>query len=215
MDETKVVLVRHAEGQYRLDGVVGGHRGCSGLSAGGRGQADRLGRRLATAGEVVPDDILASALPRAIETAEVAAGALGGLTVASDCAYCEVHAGEADGLAVAEARERWPRPWEDPPPGAEPVAAFGERVAGAVADLVESRAGQTVLVVTHGGFIAAACDWFLGLPWEPERELADRRFFLDPSHTGITEWARSGRSGPWTLVRYNDTAHVTWRPERS
>lgn len=210
MGMSRVVMVRHAENQSKLDGIVGGHRGCSGLSAGGRRQAALLEHRLARTRELVPEAIVTSVLPRAIQTAEVIAGALGRLPIEPDCAYCEVHVGDADGLTVTEARQRWQRPRQPAalPPGAEPVAAFGDRVATAVADLTDTYAGQTVLVVTHGGFIAAACYWFLGLPWQPERAMADRRFFLDPSYTGITEWTRLHHAGPWTLARYNDTAHL-------
>ena len=210
MELTRVVLVRHAEGQYSVDGIVGGPRGCSGLSDEGRRQGRRLHDRLTVTGELAPDVLLASTLPRAIETATALADVFGGLDVRPDCAYCEVHVGEADGLSLTAARERWewPGPWETPPPGAESVEDFGDRVARAIDDLVITHQGQSVVLVTHGGFISAACYWFLGVPWQAERGLAQRRFFLDPIYTAMTEWTQRDGTGPWTLVRYNDAAHL-------
>ncbi len=207
MKPTRVVLVRHAEGQYSLDRVVGGIKGCTGLSLAGREQAKRLQERLART-EPSPDLILTSLLERAIETAALATTHLAA-AVRSDCRYCEVHVGEADGLTIDEARSRWgwPGPWTVPPSGAETVATFGDRVADAVRQLVAEQEGQTTWLFTHGGFISAACYWFLGVPWQPESELK-RQFFLDPSHVGVTEWSRDSVREPWVLHRYNDTGHL-------
>jgi probable phosphoglycerate mutase len=205
---TRVVLIRHGEGQYSMDRVVGGPSGCTGLSERGREQVRRLTDRLAGAGELAANLLVASVLRRAIDTAEAIAPTVGA-DVTTDCSFCEVHVGVADGLTYEEAGRRWgwPGPWETPPEGAETIAAFGHRVATAMERLVDEHAGRTSVVVTHGGFISAACYWLLGVPWQPERSRSERRFFLDPSYTGISQWTQDD-NGPWLLDRYNDTAHL-------
>jgi broad specificity phosphatase PhoE len=100
------VLVRHGESMAMVDSVVGGHEGCRGLSDLGRRQVEALRDRLAATGELRADALYASVLPRAIETAEILAPALGGLDVRQDCDLCEQHPGEGDGLTWAEFEER-------------------------------------------------------------------------------------------------------------
>ena len=96
------MLIRHGESMAMVDSVVAGHEGCRGLSDRGRRQVEALRDRLAATGEVRADALVASVLPRAIETAEILAPALGGLPVEQDCDVCEQHPGEGDGLRWEE-----------------------------------------------------------------------------------------------------------------
>ena len=57
---TTLVLVRHGESQCGVDGVPGGHRGCTGLTDLGRDQAARLRDRLARTREFTPTVVLSS-----------------------------------------------------------------------------------------------------------------------------------------------------------
>ena len=82
-----------------------GHRRPDGLRRPdplGRRQAEALRDHLATSGRVKADVLLASVLPRAIETAEIIAPGLGLEIAGQDCDLCEVHTGEADGVDWAE-----------------------------------------------------------------------------------------------------------------
>ena len=90
-----------------VDSIVGGHEGCRGLSDRGRRQVEALRDRLVATGELRADALYASVLPRAIQTAEILAPALGGLDVRQDCDLCEHHPGEGDGLTWAEFEERY------------------------------------------------------------------------------------------------------------
>ena len=100
---TRVVLVRHGEAVCNVDGVVGGRRGCTGLTAVGAAQVRALADRLARTTELGPLDALyASRLPRAIETAHILASRLLGragarLAVSADCSLCELHPGRRTG----------------------------------------------------------------------------------------------------------------------
>ncbi|HTX63990.1 MAG TPA: phosphoglycerate mutase family protein, partial [Acidimicrobiales bacterium] len=64
---TRVVLVRHGEAVCNVEGVVGGVRGCKGLTDLGRRQVGALAARLASTGELSATGVLySSVLPRAI-----------------------------------------------------------------------------------------------------------------------------------------------------
>lgn len=205
----RLVLIRHGEAQTALDGIVGCHEGCTGLSPHGRQQAERLRDRLARTAELADATVLyASILPRAVQTAEIIAPSLGSLPVQTSCDLCEQHAGEADGLSWEEADERYLTAgmWDDNPfrtfaPGGESVAQFVSRAGTALHDLAERHPDETVVVACHGGVIRAAYVAFgaVALP------------FLSAMHhdnTGITEWVRNGARPGWTLVRHNDAAHL-------
>ena len=109
------------------------HRACP---ISGAQQVERLRDRLASTGELAEAVALYSSLmPRAIETAEILAPALGGLEVRSECDFCEGHPGEADGLTWAELDERYPveSGWDGNTkraPGWETWVEMGDRIAG-------------------------------------------------------------------------------------
>jgi 2,3-bisphosphoglycerate-dependent phosphoglycerate mutase len=202
--------VRHAEARATVDRVVGGPRGCKGLTDLGRDQAARLGDRMRSPGFPVPDVILASILPRAIETATILRDATGvSVGIERDCDYCELHPGDHDGMSIDESAhlnaERGPHdPMRPMSPGAESTFEFDRRTRRAMTAIIESSSGQTVLLVTHAGFIAAACLFMLGAPGLH----VGRPALLEPDNVGITEFVRSSVTGPWTLERYNDCAHL-------
>ena len=94
----RLILVRHGDAHAGFHGVIGGQTGCAGLTPLGRAQAEALRDHLADSGRVRADVLLASVLPRAIETAEIIAPGLGLEIAGHECDLCEVHTGEADGL---------------------------------------------------------------------------------------------------------------------
>lgn len=205
MAETRLVLIRHGESRATVDQVVGGHEGCKGLSDAGRGQAERLRDRLARTGELGEVGALyASVLPRAVETAEILAPALGGLDVVQECGVCEVHPGEADGMTWSDFTERYGqpldvqyRPWA---PGAETTSMFMARVGEALSAIADRHEGQTVVVACHGGVIEAGFVVLGGLSLR-------KPFDTFPANTSITEWMRTDPDR-WALLRYNDSAHL-------
>ena len=208
---TRLVLVRHGEAQCHVDQVVGGTRGCTGLSDLGRRQAEALRERLARTGELAGADVLyASTLPRAVETGEAIADVVGASTVKQDEDLCELHPGEADGITWEEFRERYTYPgtgsdmYRPMAPGAESWAVFSARVGAALARLAADHEGQTVVVACHGGVIECSLRALGELPLAP-------RFLVRIENTSITEWERPAQSAGeprWTLVRFNDAAHL-------
>lgn len=209
LSAARVVLIRHGEAACAVDGVVGGHRGCTGLSDVGRVQAAALGRRLARTGELRDASVLyTSVLPRAVETAAVVCEALGADAPArrADCDLCELHPGEADGLTWPEFSSRFGAPdWDVDPgapiaPGGESWTGFVSRASGAVAAVAARHPGRLSVIVAHAGVIEATLATFLGV--DPGRG----RLGLRTTNTSLTEWELGG--GRWRLLRYNDAAHL-------
>ena len=206
---TRLVLVRHGEAVCNIEGVVGGRRGCTGLTDRGERQVAALAERLAATGELAGAGALyASVLRRAVQTAEMLAPALepagpgGRLERRADCALCELHPGEADGLRWEEFAARYPEPdWDADPdvpiaPGGESWRGFVGRAAAALVDLAERHAGQTVVVACHAGVIEASLLRFLPV------SARTVRLGLRTDHASMTEWERV--DGRWLLRRYND-----------
>jgi len=212
---TRIVLIRHGESRAQELGILGGHSGCQGLSERGRSQVEMLRDRLAATGELADVGALyASIMPRAVETAEIVAPALGGLEVRTECDFCEGHPGEADGLTWAELDERFPvEPgwtYNTPrAPGWETWAELGERVSRALGTIVERHPGETIVVACHGGVVVHAMFHFLGL--DPAG--AGTRAWIAPENTSLTEFRFAENpyvkaTLPVHLVRYNDHAHL-------
>lgn len=103
----RLVLVRHGDAHAGFHGVIGGPTGCQGLTDRGRAQAQALRDHLARTERVQADVVLASVLPRAVETASIIAPGLGLEVRGHECDLCEVHTGEADGLTWAEYTDRY------------------------------------------------------------------------------------------------------------
>jgi probable phosphoglycerate mutase len=191
----RLLLVRHGESICGVKGIVGGQRGCTGLTERGFAQARALRDRLV--GErFAPDVVLASTLPRAIQTAGVVAEPLG-LDVEQDADLCEFVPGEIDG-------SRW-EDWDSFDPGLEPdrplspggesAKDFRARVDGLLERLASAHDGRTVVAVCHGGIV-----------WQSCRLLIDDGMSVQADFTSITEWTL--RDGGWKLVRLNDVAHL-------
>ena len=210
---TRLVLIRHGESQVTVDSVVGGPKTCSGLSPQGRRQAEALRERLARTGELPADILLSSTMPRAFETAQIIAPALGGLEIEQVEDLEERRPGECDGMTWEAYREAYrPEGWtfsiyEPLSPGGESFVQFQVRAATALHQIARSLAGRTIVVACHGGIIESSMVAFLGLPPRVGGS-------MHQPNTSITEWsldadAPAERGGPpWKLVRYNDAAHL-------
>jgi 2,3-bisphosphoglycerate-dependent phosphoglycerate mutase len=213
---TRLVLIRHGEARATVDGVVGGHLGCRGLSDRGVRQVRALADRLAATGELGTVDLLVtSVLPRAIETAELIAPALGWMpaSIPHNCDFCELHPGACDGMTW----EEFGRVYGDPDmganpyvplsPGGESLAGFHLRAGRALTEVVADHPGETVVVACHGGVVGVSMVMWLGLA------AFGRYVERQVDNTSLTEWVlpipgASGRAVP-RLVRFNDAAHLS------
>ncbi len=203
-DAMELLLVRHGESAAYLDGVpfalAGGH-GDPPLSPLGVEQAARVCGRLAAAGI---DAIYVTTLRRTAETAMPLAEQLG-LNLRVEAGLREVYLGDWEGglfrKMVAASHpisqrmfraERW-----DVIPGAEPAAAFADRVRAAILRLASGHPGERVAAFTHGGVIGQALALASG-----SRPFA----FIGADNASISRLVIS--SGQWTVRAFNDTAHL-------
>ena len=153
--------------------------------------------------------LLCSPVLRALQTAEVLARTLPVEPIEQDCDLCELHPGEADGLSWGANRATYgafdllTSPTRAYAPGAESWLEFIDRVRATLERLARRFAGQTVVAVTHAGFIVASVLVLFAIP----RPGTGAR--LDPDYTSLTEWHVA--QAMWQLVRFNDTSHLTDR----
>lgn len=204
----RLVLVRHGDAHAGFHGVIGGPRGCTGLTDLGRAQADALRQHLADTDRVRADVLVSSVLPRAIETADIIAPGLGLEVTARECDLCEIHTGEADGLEWTEYATRYGSfSMEEEPdrvfaPAGESWNSFHARVRGTLERLARDHEGQTVVAVCHAGVIMASLRVLLGIP-HPGTGAQ-----LRPVNTGLTEWEHDPVLDRWSLHSFNDAAHL-------
>jgi 2,3-bisphosphoglycerate-dependent phosphoglycerate mutase len=150
----RLIVARHGEAVYETDTMTdsGGS-----LTTLGRGQARELGERLA--GERVAG-VVCSELSRSVQTAEIAAAALG-LPVEVRRGLQEFAIGDflgraRDPLVLDPILAGWLAGDLTPAvPGGESGAQVADRVLAVLDDVADRFRGETVLVITHGGVILA------------------------------------------------------------
>ncbi len=208
---TRIILVRHGDSHHRAGRLVGGPRGCRGLTLSGQVQSAALGRRLSLELSVPPTSIYCSTLPRAIETVEILADTLGLLEVVQDCDLCTWHTPpEADGRLWAEFRQEHGlegggifRPFEA---GNESWSELVSRTGRALEKIAAQHHGETTLIVGHAETVRASLIVFGGLPLALPLD-------VNIAPASITEWRTDGDPAAWPrprwmLARLNDHAHL-------
>nr|MDT0658843.1 bifunctional RNase H/acid phosphatase [Micromonospora sp. DSM 115978] len=202
---TRLVLIRHGETELTAQRRYSG-RGDVPLAADGRAQARAVAARVAGLAPSVAA-VVSSPLSRCTATAGIIADALGGVPVRTLDDLIECDFGAWEGRTFAEVRQGWPAEMDAwlasaavAPPGGESFVDVAVRVRRAVAELLRSYPGETVIVVSHVSPLKlalrdalAAGDAFL------------HRLFLDPTGLSIVDvWADGG-----VAVRtVNETAHL-------
>ncbi|HEY0602479.1 MAG TPA: histidine phosphatase family protein, partial [Herpetosiphonaceae bacterium] len=131
---------------------------------------------------------------------------LPGRPLREDADLRELLPGAADGMTWADYRTRYgmfdPVAEPDRPfaPGGETWHEFLRRVQATLHRLAAQYHGQTIVAVSHAGFIVASLLVLFAIP----RPGTGARF--EPRHTSITVWERA--TDCWCLERYNDTWHL-------
>jgi probable phosphoglycerate mutase len=174
-------------------------------------QAERLRDRLATTSEIKPDVFIASTLPRARQTAEIIAPALG-LPLVLDVDFEEWRT-EDGSLSPEEFTARVKEipdgqmPFFRWVPGCENWLEFSIRADTAFNRLVREHAGKTIVLVCHANIIEASMAFFLGLSGAPLQRLN-----VLPGHASLTHWEQevplAGFLSEWLLDYYNDRTHL-------
>lgn len=208
--ETNLYLIRHGQAVVNVTPIVGGMRGDTGLTEQGVDQAERLRDRLAESREIRADVLIASTLPRARQTAEIIAPALG-LPIIFDDEFQEMRVGEADGMSNREAWAKYGLPIVDKDPfhrispGGENWVDFMLRVGTALTRITREHQGKTMVVVCHGGVIDGSFTFFFG-----QSIFTPPYVGLYTYNTSITHWQQylHDDTPRWRLRSYNDTFHL-------
>jgi broad specificity phosphatase PhoE len=152
---TTVILVRHGETIWNVEGRVQGH-GNSGLSDLGRRQARALAARLM---KMDIDAVYCSDLQRARDTIEPYAEQAG-MAVIPAPALREKCFGDWEGLTAMDLEKRYADLWhryhvlrdiQTCVPGGESWDEVRARTVEFTRSVVEKHAGETVMLVGHGG----------------------------------------------------------------
>ncbi|MBE1492623.1 bifunctional RNase H/acid phosphatase [Plantactinospora soyae] len=202
---TRLLLLRHGETEYTQRGRYSG-RGDVPLSDRGLAQAGAAARRVAGLVSSVAA-VVSSPLSRCTSMAGIIAGGLGGVPLVVEPDLIECDFGDWEGRTFAEVRERWPAELDAwlaspavAPPGGESFVEVTIRVNRAMAKLLDSYPGETVVVVSHVSPVKialrdalAATDAFL------------HRLYLDPAGLSLMDiWPDGGMA----VRTVNDTAHL-------
>jgi probable phosphoglycerate mutase len=195
----RIILIRHAESRHNIEKIIAVRSACPGLTERGFAQANTLAQRLQATGELDgATHLLCSPALRARQTAEDIAPVLG-LPLSIDDQLIEQDTGDAEGLTQAAYDARYGpfNPAREPTrplaPGGETWEQKNARVTAAMQSIALVHPGQTVVAVTHAGFIVTTFLMQLGMT----------RGWIDPPFTSITEWEWMEGRERWRLVRFN------------
>jgi ribonuclease H / adenosylcobalamin/alpha-ribazole phosphatase len=196
---TTLVVVRHGATELTAEKRFSGGLGSSnpGLTDEGRAQVREVADWLTPIGEAV-DVVVASPVRRTRESAEILAERLG-VDLVEEPRFAEMEFGAWDGLTFAEVRDRsadeidaWLGSLDVAPAGGESFREVEKRVLDGLSHLLETHAGQTVVVVSHVTpikvLVAHAVDAPLSSLFRMELSTASVSvvsFFGEPGSSGI------------------------------
>ena len=202
MNRTQLIIVRHGQTEWNIAGIRQGHLD-SALTSKGIAQAKALGQRL---GRERFSALYSSDLGRAIQTAREIANVTGHEIVA-DLRLRERHLGIFQGLNGAEIAEKYPEERRLlRTQGPDYVIPQGESMRQQVTrnvmffhELAQKHAGETVVVVTHGGVVSGFFRHTLAIPLD-----APRRFEF--VNAGLNVFIHE--DGNWMLLTWGDVSHL-------
>ncbi|BAN01998.1 histidine phosphatase family protein [Ilumatobacter coccineus] len=174
MTITRLLLVRHGESTWN---AVRRWQGQADPPLTERGEQQALDAVAALRGLGSFSFVATSTLQRARRTGELLAAGVGVDIAAPIESLAERAAGEWEGLTRVEINERYPGflDHDRRPPGYEDDDAVVHRAGAALTDLARRHAGQSMLVVSHGGVINAL-ERDRGEPWVRLDNLEGRWF---------------------------------------
>lgn len=202
----RILLARHGETQWNVDGRSQGQGFDIPLSQAGRAQASALGARL----EGLPIlRAVASPLLRARQTAELALGARADLLTFDD-RLMEISHGQWEGLLAEDIRSRFPdlqKAWRETPdqvqlPGGESLRVVDARAWPAFREACSGLgAEEMALIVTHDAVNRTLLCRVLGLPlarvWSFRQASTCLNLLEGPDLDHLQ------------VVRLNDASHLT------
>ena len=201
---THLYFIRH--GDY-IEDVENGAYQDLGLSPEGIRQMERLRDRLERTGEIKADVLLASPMRRAKASAEILAPALG-LPIIFDEDFAEWVCDDGT-VPPDEFSAHWQQVPEEQKPffrfmtGYETWLEFSGRVYSALNRVLQDYEGKTLVLLSHGGVLAASFQYFFGLS-----AAIPARVSLAAKNGSLTHWVQPEHAQRWVLERYNDYHHL-------
>ena len=199
-----MILLRHGSTAHSPRRVYSGRNDLP-LSPEGLRQAQALARRAPEFGAVAA--VVSSPLPRAHQTAELVAGALG-VRLEESANLVEADFGVWEGLSGDEVRQRWPKEFEAwlkapqaAPPGGESFDQVTSRVRRVRDELIRDYPAQCVVVVSHVTPIKTFLRLALGAPTP-----VMFRIHLDTASMSVVDYFEDGGS---SVRLVNDTSHLS------
>jgi len=203
MNRTRICFIRHGETDWNVDMRLQGHRDMP-LNAVGLAQAAAVARRLEglAATAVYTSDLL-----RARQTAAPIAAALR-LPLTALAALRERNFGDFEGMTLAEiaaasAADHDALALRDPdyaPPGCdETLRSLQGRIVSCIERLIAEHAGETIVVIVHGGVLDIINRQARKLPLEAPRD-------FEIPNTGLN-WIAAG-GGQWAIECWGESAHL-------
>jgi 2,3-bisphosphoglycerate-dependent phosphoglycerate mutase len=203
-EQYRIILLRHGESEGNAFAFYQG-QGDFPLTSTGREQASALAERWAGEG-VRFDRIITSPLQRARETAEIIAARL---QAPLDLApvWKEWANGRLEGMSIAEARKKYPRPKFINPymhigESGESIMELYLRAGRGVQGLIDLTPGS-YLVVAHGGILNVALKAILGITPQADFQGAHFRF----RNTAFARLIYLPAHHEWLLEAVNDQRH--------
>ncbi|GAB2937051.1 histidine phosphatase family protein [Micromonospora polyrhachis] len=212
---TVATLIRHAEAACNAAAIVGGEKGCTGLTSLGHRQANAVAGRISAEHHIEPYDMLVcSPRLRVRQTTEPISTATGlPYTVINDLRGPD-H-GDADAQPWAQIKETFGGSMQHQPdkpiaPGGDSWNSYLDRATAALDRILTEHEGNRILIIGHSETIEAAHNLLLGLP-----RGSSTRVWIHSNHTAIARWRlqvnRRGRA-TWLLDTHNDTQHLAELP---
>ncbi len=203
MAATELIVIRHGETIWNLDGRQQGHLD-SPLTELGVRQAEAAAMALAE--EARCRALYSSDLGRAKQTADTIGRAIG-LPVVTDAGLRERHLGVIQGRTMAEFEREEPEAHahfrsggaDYVIPGGESARQRHERSVACAEEIARRHPGERVVIVTHGGPLGSLMRHAVGLP-----PAGPRRFSL--FNASINRF--SVDDGQWRLLTWGDTRHL-------
>ncbi len=211
---TELILIRHGETDWNRELRFQGQVDVP-LNATGHEQARRLARRL-TEEAVAADHLVSSDLVRTRQTAAPVLGALLPqlhIDTLTDPGLREQDFGLVDGMRVQDIKDQHPEAWaqwlrfqaDGGMPGGETTRQFHTRVMAALHRLAQQHAGQTLVVVTHGGVLDMVWRTARGLGLEGPRQ-------SDIPNAALNRVRLSGDA--IDILHWADTRHLDGLPDQ-
>lgn len=194
-------MVRHGETDANVNDIIQGQTDVP-LNSNGLRQAQCVGRRLK---DYSFDAIYSSDLSRAMVTAGYIAN---GRNIIPTSQLREWNLGAWEGKSINRVAAEFPEEHKlfkadsiyFRPTSGESTREFRDRAADFLSRIVQNHAGQTVLCVTHGGFLRMTLLNIMNMEKYPARARTD--------NTSVSCFRTTDSGNSWQLITWNDASHL-------